>query len=227
MRNGSMRVALIATCCALTIGVPAATTAMAQAAAEAPRRPPAPKLPNALIAEFRANPRALLTTYVSAGLPLSNRVLGLVVTDPSLVDLLVDLAKSANDAQRAAIGAGLAEAAKMMAASDPRAAAQIQNAVAVSGTTALTTAFAAGSSGVQTTSVGGGGGGGGGGGEGGAGSGGQTGGVGGAEGANSGATSSGGAFGSANAAPAYGSVGAGGGLISSTSQSTSPSKSSL
>jgi hypothetical protein len=222
MRNGSMTVVLIAASCALAIGLPAATGAFAQTVDEAPRRLSSPKLPNALIAQFRADPQALLTTYASAGLPLSNRVLSLVLTDPSLVGPLLDLAKSANDAQRAAIGAGLAEAAHLLAASDPKAAAQIQAAVAASGTVALITAFIAGSSGVQTTSIGGGGGG-----ESGAGSGGQTGGVAGLGGANGGPTSGGVAFGSPNAAPAYGSVGAGGGLTTSTSQSTSPSKSSL
>ena len=84
------------------------------------------KLPDSAIAQFKANPQGLLTTYASAGLPLSTEVRSLVLTDPSLVEALITVAKGANDAQKAAIGAGLAEAARILAATDPQLAAQIQ-----------------------------------------------------------------------------------------------------
>ena len=179
------------------------------------------KLPDSAIAQFKANPQGLLTTYASAGLPMSNEVRSLVLTDPSLVDALLTVAKGANDAQKAAIGAGLAEAAHILAATNPQLAAQIQVAVAQSGLGPLITAFIAGSNATLTAAVGGEGGGGGGGG--------PTGGVGGALGSNSGANPGGVSFGANTAASPFGALsGAGGGGFSaSTSQSASPSRSSI
>jgi hypothetical protein len=181
------------------------------------------KLPDSAIAQFKANPQGLLTTYASAGLPLSNEVRSLVLTDPSVVETLITVAKGANDAQKAGIGAGLAEAAHILAATNPQLAAQIQVAVAQSGLGPLVTAFIAGSNATVTAAVGGGGEGGG------AGSGGATGGVGASGGSNSGANAGGGSFGSTNSVSAFGSIGGagGGGFSSSTSQSTSPSRSSI
>jgi hypothetical protein len=183
------------------------------------------KLPDSAIAQFKANPQALLTTYASAGLPLSTEVRSLVLTDASLVDALIAVAKGANDAQKAAIGAGLAEAAHILAATNPQLAAQIQVAVAQSGLGPLITAFIAGSNATVTAAVGGGGGGEGGG----AGSGGATGGVGASGGSNSGANAGTGSFGATNSASAFGSIGgaSGGGFSASTSQSTSPSRSAI
>ena len=111
------------------------------------------KLPNSVIAQFKADPQGLLTTYASAGLPLSARARSLVLTDPSLVDVLIDVSKTANDAQKAAIGAGMAEAARILAAIDPQLAARIQLAVAQSGSESLITAFIAGSNATQTAST--------------------------------------------------------------------------
>lgn len=176
------------------------------------------KLPDSIIAQFKADPRSLLTTYASAGLPLSTRIRSLVLTDPSLVGTLIDLAKSANDAQRAAMGAGLAEAARSLAVANPQLAAQIQMDVAQSGLAPLITAFVAGSNGVQTAATGGGGASGGGG----AGSGGPVGGVGNNSGSNGGASPGGVSFGAANSASPFGSLGPSGG-VTSTSLSTSPS----
>ena len=132
----------------------------ARRAADGRRRPPArlsPNLPDSAIAQFKANPQGLLTTYASAGLPLSTEVRSLVLTDPSLVDALITVAKSANDAQKAAIGAGLAEAARIIVATDPKLAAQIQVAVAQSGLQPLITAYIAGSNATVTAATGGGG----------------------------------------------------------------------
>ncbi len=180
------------------------------------------KLPDATIAQFKANPQSLLTTYASAGLPLSTQVRGLVLTDASLVATLIDLARNANDSQKGAIGAGLAEAARILAASDPAEAAQIRQAVAASGLAPLVTAFMSLADGaIEAASDGGGA----------AGSGGPVGGVGGVAGGNGGGSPGGFSFGQANGASPFGSIGGlgapGGGLTSSTSQSVSPSKSSI
>jgi hypothetical protein len=176
-------------------------------------------LPDSTIAQFKANPQGLLTTYASAGLPLSTQVRNLVLTDPSLVDTLINVAKSANDAQKAAIGAGLAEAARILAATNPQLAAQIQLAVAQSGLGPLITAFIAGSNATETAAVGGGEGGG-------AGTGGPTSGVGNSGGSNTGSNPGGVSFGATNGASAFGTISGapGGGL---TGQPTSPSRSSI
>ena len=84
----------------------------AQPTGDAAHTPSFAKLSDSAIAQFKANPQALLTIYASAGLPLSTEVRSLVLTDPGLVDALITLAKGANDSQKAAIGAGLAEAAR-------------------------------------------------------------------------------------------------------------------
>jgi hypothetical protein len=179
------------------------------------------RLPDAAIAQFKANPHSLLTTYASAGLPLSTQARDLVLTDPKLVDALIDLARSANDAQKGAIGAGLAEAARVLSASDPAEAARIRQAVAGSGLAPLITAFTALADSTIFAATDGGA----------AGSGGPIGGVGGAAGASGGGSPGGFSFGQTNGASPFGSIGGGGapggGLTSSTSQSVSPSKSSI
>jgi hypothetical protein len=188
------------------------------------------KLPNSVIEQFKANPQGLLTTFASAGLALSARVRALVLTDPSLVDVLITVAKSGNDAQKAAIGAGIAEAARILAAIDPQLAAQIQLAIAQSGSEALITAFIAGSNATQTAStvsastnfsasLN-------------AGTGASGAGGGGPSGLNTGPSPGAASSSVSNAASAFGPLGSGsgpsgGGLTSSTSQSTSPSKLSL
>lgn len=177
------------------------------------------KAPDSIVARFKADPQSLLTTYASAGLPLSTQVRSLVLADPTLVGTLIDLAKRANDAQRAAMGAGLAEAARSLAAANPQLAAQIQADVAQSGLTPLITAFIAGSNGVQTAATGAGGGAAG---SGAAGSGGPAGGVGNSSGSNSGSNPGGVSFGTTNAASPFGSLGPSGGGVTSASQSTSP-----
>jgi hypothetical protein len=135
------------------------------------------RLPASAITQFKANPQSLLTTYASAGLPLSTQVRDLVLTDPSLADALIDLASGANDSQKGAIGAGLAEAARVLAATDPDQAKRIRQAVAASGLGPLVTAFMALADGaVEAASDGGGA----------AGSGGPAGGVGGVTGGTGG-----------------------------------------
>ncbi len=206
--------------------------ARAQTAAGVDVVPSIAKLPNSMIEQFKANPQGLSARYPAGGLALSARARSLVLTDPSLVGVLIDVAKAGNDAQSAAIGAGIAEAARILAMVDPQLAAQIQLAIAQSGSNSLIAAFIAASNATQTTaavgvstnysaslntstgasggSVGG-----------------PSGGFG-SSGRSNGASNLGAASSSeSNAASVFGSVGSSGGLTSATSQSTSPSKSSL
>lgn len=231
--NHSAKAPVIATIIALASILTGPVNAGAQTPGGVTHVPAFTKLPNSVIEQFKADPQGLLTTYASAGLQLSARARSLVLTDPSLVDLLINVAKSANDAQKAAIGAGMAEAARILAAVDPQLAARIQLAVAQSGSESLIIAFIAGSNATQTastvaastnfsaslnTSTG----------AGGASIAGPMGGFG-IFGGSNGESNLGAASSSvSNAASAFGPPGsAGGGLTSSTSQSTSPSKSSL
>jgi hypothetical protein len=200
----------------------------AQTAAGVSPAPAIVKLPNSVIEQFKANPQGLLAAYPAGGLPLSSRARSLVLTDPSLVSVLINVAKAGNAAQQAAIGAGMAEAARILAAIDPQLAAQIQLAIAQSGSEALIMAFVVASNATQTastvrvstnlsaslnTSTGAGAGSGGG----------PTGSLGSSGSSNVRPASSS----PSNAASAFGPVESSGGLTSATTQSTSPSKSSL
>lgn len=224
--RSSMKLPVMAAISALALILASPINVSAQTAGGAAHVPSFTKLPDLVIAKFKADPQGLLTTYASAGLPLSTEVRSLVLTDPSLVATLIDVAKSANDAQKSAIGAGLAEAARILAATNPQLAAQIQLAVAQSGLGSLITAFIAGSNATETAAIGGGGGGGGGEG-GGGGTGGPTGGVGSSGGSNGGSNPGGGSFGTANGASAFGTIGSGASGGGLTNPSVSSSRSSI
>jgi hypothetical protein len=139
------------------------TGAWAETTGRPDNTPAFSKLSDEAVTQFKGNPLALLTTYASAGLPLTTQVRSLLLSDPALVDILIETAKSANDAQKAAIGAGLAQATRILAHGNPQIAATVQQKVAASGLLPLITAFITGSNGIETAAVGGGGGGGGGG----------------------------------------------------------------
>ena len=203
-RKGSMKRTAMAAISALALLAVGVVPLSAQPTGDAAHTPSFAKLPDSAIAQFKANPQGLLTTYASAGLPLSTEVRSLVLTDPSLVDALITVAKGANDAQKAAMGAGLAEAARIIVATNPTLAAQIQVAVAQSGLQPLITAYIAGSNATVTAATGGGGG------DAGGGGGGPTGGVGSPSGSNTGGSPSG-SSGALNTASAFGSVGGAGG----------------
>jgi hypothetical protein len=223
--SSSMKRPVMAAISVLALIMASPMIVSAQTAGGAAHVPSFTKLPDSAIAKFKADPQGLLTTYASAGLPLSTQVRGLVLTDPSLVATLIDVAKSANDAQKSAIGAGLAEAARILAATNPQLAAQIQLAVAQSGLGSMITAFIAGSNATETAAIGGGGGGGGEGG--GGGTGGPTGGLGSSGGSNGGSNPGGGSFGVGNGASSFGTIGGVGGGGGLTNPSVSSSRSSI
>jgi hypothetical protein len=131
---------LMATLVALT-----AMAALAPSVAAQVSSPPH-ALAKATIDRYESDPQALLSDFSAGGLALTSRVRAFVASDPNAATTLLTLAGGANDAQKAAIGAGLAEAAKALALTDPQAAQAIRLQVAQSGIDALVTAFIAASS---------------------------------------------------------------------------------
>jgi len=102
---------------------------------------------------YDADPQALLADFPAGGMALSARVramtLRIALKDPNAVGAvvakLIALAANGNDAQRAAIGAGLGAAAKALSLSNPALANAISSAVQSSTISALVAAFNAAS----------------------------------------------------------------------------------
>ena len=88
-------------------------------------------------------------------LPLSSRVRALAGSSSATIDAILALVSGANADQKAAIGSGLARAARACAASNPEYAALIQEKVAGANSPELVTAFLAASNEVQTAALGG------------------------------------------------------------------------
>jgi hypothetical protein len=123
----------------------AAMAALAPSVAAQVATPPH-ALAKATIDRYDRDPQALLSDFSAGGLALASRVRAFVMSDHNAVATLLALARAGNDAQKAAIGAGLAEAAKVLERTDPKAADAIRQQVAQSGIDALVTAFIAASS---------------------------------------------------------------------------------
>src|SRR5579862_5537913 len=122
-----------------------AALAMIAAPAAAQGAKPPQALNKATLDRYQSDPQALLNEYSAGGLPLAARIRAFVISDPKAAATLIALAANANQAQKAAIGAGLAEAAKALALTDPQAADAIKQQVAQSGVDTLITAFIAAS----------------------------------------------------------------------------------
>jgi len=112
------------------------------------------KMSDAEVQSFLTQPSGLLTEFSTGGLPMSTRVRSLAGSDASTLDPILALVPSANPSQVAAIGAGLARVARACAASNPEYAATISEKVALLGSPALETAFAASAAEVQTAALG-------------------------------------------------------------------------
>ena len=110
------------------------------------------KLPAAEVDAFLANPGKLIVDMASGGLPLANRARELGGSSNKAVSALINLAKTANDNQKAAIGAGLARVVQACAGT-PDYAANIQKLVAELGDAAMITAFMAASGDVQVAAL--------------------------------------------------------------------------
>jgi hypothetical protein len=113
------------------------------------------RMSDAEISAFLAAPDSLLTQFSSGGLPLSNQARSLVGSSADALSPLIAVAAKANPGQAAAIGAGLARAARACATVNPEYASRIQDAIADSGNKALETAFLAANSETQTAALGG------------------------------------------------------------------------
>ena len=119
-------------------------------------------LPPSAISAFQANPGQLLSQYRDGGPELTKQVRDLVSSDKTTLGPIIALAKTANEDQRKAIAAALAQVAKAYAANDPAFANQIQQAVVTSGLPEFAKAYAEAAGDTGTASTGGGGGSGGG-----------------------------------------------------------------
>jgi hypothetical protein len=73
---------------------------------------------NATVSAFLANPQQLLQQNPNGGPALSDAVQGLTLADPSTFKVIIGLTATANDQQKAAIGAGLAQATKIKVLTD-------------------------------------------------------------------------------------------------------------
>jgi len=103
------------------------------------------------ISAFLASPDQLLSEFPTAGLPMANRVRNLAGSSADALVALTGLVGRANPPQVAAIGAGLARAARACVGVSPLYANQIQEAVAGS---PFEAAFLAASSDTQTAALG-------------------------------------------------------------------------
>ena len=112
---------------ALRMAAAAALAATISSAASAAVYPPARQLPATVISEFKATPGTLLTQY-PAGAQLISRVRDLGASDPTTLPALIALLKdpATTKDQIRAITAGLAQLARMAAASDQAFATEIQ-----------------------------------------------------------------------------------------------------
>lgn len=90
----------------------------------------AEQAPTPTASEFLANPGQLLQQHPSGGSLMANAVQQLALADPSTFKVLLGLLANANDTQKGAIGAGLAQAAKIEVLTDQTLAADWQQQIA-------------------------------------------------------------------------------------------------
>jgi hypothetical protein len=107
------------------------------------------------MADFKSNPQTLLKGNAIGGLQMSSEVKGLVLADPAAaVDAVLVQAKAANSAQAAAIGTGLGQAVKLIAAVDKALGDDLARKIAAAGSAELLAGYTLGTSDIQTLAVG-------------------------------------------------------------------------
>jgi hypothetical protein len=104
---------------------------------------PGQQLSQQTIAEFTANPSQLLNQFPSGGGQMISRLRDLLASDPATLAPILSLLQNANSQQKAALGAALAQAARLYQRADQAFAAQIQQAVANTQDQELIVAYAA------------------------------------------------------------------------------------
>jgi|GEM_PF-3111064 hypothetical protein len=117
--------------------------------------------PPQAVPQFLSNPSELLTKSPDGGAELVGAVRDLVASDPATLQPILNLLANANKDQKAAIGAGLAQAAKIVVRTNPGLATEIQQAILNTKDQDVVLAFAAGAGDRPIGAAGGGGGGGG------------------------------------------------------------------
>lgn len=120
------------------------------------------KASNRQIEDFKASRSAFLRANPIGGPQMSSITKALTLADPNLVDDLLAAASDGSALQRAAIGSGLGQAVKAIAAVDKPLADSIAAKIAGTGLADVMAGYSAGTSDVQTLATGGAGGGGGG-----------------------------------------------------------------
>ncbi|EIG58459.1 hypothetical protein [Bradyrhizobium sp. WSM1253] len=147
---------------ALRLAAAAALAATISSAASAAVYPPQRQLPPQVISEFKTTPGSLLQQY-PAGAQLISRVRDLGASDPTTLPALIALLKdpATTKDQIRAITAGLAQVARMAAATDQAFANEIQAAIAGTGSADVIAAYQAATGDVAIAAAGGGAGGGG------------------------------------------------------------------
>jgi hypothetical protein len=137
----------------LALGGAALLLAAERAAAEGCLLHPA-KLPDTVVAEFKARPGGLLDDYPNGGVVMSSAVRRLAGSEVATVPELVGLAKNASVAQVVALGAGLAGAVNVCRNKRPDLAAKITDEIKRAQNAALFAAFAASLSSRQVAAMG-------------------------------------------------------------------------
>lgn len=82
------------------------------------------------VASFKANPQQFLSQYPNGGPEMISRAREFAVTDPTVLDALIGLLANANKDQKAAIAAGLGQAAQIVVRTDQPYATRIAQAIA-------------------------------------------------------------------------------------------------
>lgn len=140
---------------ALAIATPVSAQSASPSLTENPSCFLAPaKLSDHAISLFKSNPASLLADYPQGGNPLMAAVRTLAGSDVSTVDLLIELAKSAPFEAKAAIAAGLANAASSCVRTRPDIAGFIQEKIAGSEDAELITAFISASGAIDVAAFG-------------------------------------------------------------------------
>lgn len=138
--NGFIAHALVAGAAALgfaSVSIMCAQPVLAAAYA------PSQQLSAQTITQFTNNPSRMLTQFPTGGGQMISRVRDLLASDPAVLVPILTLVANANSDQKSAMGAALAQAAKLYARSDQAFAAQIQQAVANTQDQELIVAYAA------------------------------------------------------------------------------------
>jgi hypothetical protein len=127
----------------LGLAVPLLLLPADEAAAQACLLPPA-KLSQSVMETFKERPRDLQKRFPAGGPALSVEIMRRVGSDLAVLPLVMQIAQDGNEAQKVAIGMGLARICAVCAQSHPEVMQEVKKAVGEAGIHELTVAFAAG-----------------------------------------------------------------------------------